>query len=408
MPCNRGTRRKPNWAGYVSYKGKRKWVSGCKTVAEFERTAEKARAQLRARIEKPDAKPVPTCMEFAGAMIQPNGWIRMSWPDGQRCQKDTGRTAKTIRRLRDGLKPFLREFGERPIDSFGRDEALDWILPMGPHVQQSVRQFFNHAHDRELITDNKFARTGASKTKRRVDRPDFEIVSNEQYERLLHCARTSRTDDFVLVIEGAILAVGEAEIRPSEVFALHKDEVDLHENLIGVRWQIDSVTRERVPTKDGDPRWVVSPRLRAHLKILMRNDRTILFPAVRGRCMTLPSWYTHWNAVRVAAGMPSLEFYELKHRALQWMIDPVEDGGLGLDAATAALMAGHDDGGWLISNVYTKVAEHLAKDRAKRAMRNYAERHPNEDCQPPVLARTGWHATSKATRGAKSVTTTTH
>ena len=35
------------------------------------------------------------------------------------------------------------------------------------------------------------------------------------------------------------------------------------------------------------------------------------------------------DAVRAAAGMPSLEFYELKHRALQWMVDPLDDGGLG-------------------------------------------------------------------------------
>jgi hypothetical protein len=79
----------------------------------------------------------------------------------------------------------------------------------------------------------------------------------------------------------------------------------------------------------------------------MQYDRTILFPAIRGGYLSLSNWYPHWNAVRVAAGMVSLEFYELKHRALQWMVDPVEDGGLGLDPATAAQMAGHDDGGWL-------------------------------------------------------------
>jgi hypothetical protein len=27
---------------------------------------------------------------------------------------------------------------------------------------------------------------------------------------------------------------------------------------------------------------------------------------------------------------------ELKHRAIQWMVDPIEDGELGLDPATAA------------------------------------------------------------------------
>jgi hypothetical protein len=49
--------------------------------------------------------------------------------------------------------------------------------------------------------------------------------------------------------------------------------------------------------------------------------------------------------------MPGLDFHELKHRAIQWMIDPVADGGLGLDSATAAEIIGHDDGGYLISTV---------------------------------------------------------
>ena len=58
----------------------------------------------------------------------------------------------------------------------------------------------------------------------------------------------------------------------------------------------------------------------------------------------------------------------LKHRAIQWMIDPVDDGGLGLDFQTVATMVGHDDGGWLISTVYTKLSERRARDRAQRAM----------------------------------------
>ena len=53
------------------------------------------------------------------------------------------------------------------------------------------------------------------------------------------------------------------------------------------------------------------------------------------------------------------------------LVDPVEEDGLGLDHQTAAAMAGHDDGGWLISNVYTKLAER----RAQRAMQAYRQRH---------------------------------
>jgi hypothetical protein len=90
--------------------------------------------------------------------------------------------------------------------------------------------------------------------------------------------------------------------------------------------------------------------------------------------MRQPNWTHYWNAVRVAAGMPGQEFYELKHRAIQWMVDPVDDGGLGLDPATVAEMVGHDDGGWLISTVYTKLGQRRALARAQRAIDIYRGR----------------------------------
>lgn len=387
MAHNRGTRRKPDWCGVVSYKGNRKWVGGCKSMSEYKQAAEQARARLIEEIEKPsERRRVLTVAEFAGAERLQNGRIRMVWPDGQRSQKRHGRTPKTDQRLRESLRLFLREFWDRPLDSFSRDEALSWILPKGPHVQQAVRQFFNHAKDRELILENKFARPGASKHKRRVDRHDFQIVTDEQYARLCACARASCTDDYGLVIEGIIIAEGETAMRPSEIFALHEDELDLSEGAIEVRYQWDSIRRERVPTKDQDRRWViVSPRLHEHLAIMPRYSPTILFPAIRGGYYSLPNFYTRWHAVRAAAGMPSLEFYELKHRAIQWMVDPVEDGGLGLDVQTVAAMVGHDDGGWLISTVYTKLAEQRVRERAKRAMHAYHQRQTTSTRQLHVV-----------------------
>jgi hypothetical protein len=52
--------------------------------------------------------------------------------------------------------------------------------------------------------------------------------------------------------------------------------------------------------------------------------------------------------------MPGLEFYELRHRAIQWMIDPPHDGGLGLDIQSTAHIAGHHDGGYLVCSTYSK------------------------------------------------------
>jgi hypothetical protein len=59
-------------------------------VAEYNEAIERARAELREQVENPDAKRVPTCLEFAGAVIDEDGQISMIWPDGQRCQNRAG------------------------------------------------------------------------------------------------------------------------------------------------------------------------------------------------------------------------------------------------------------------------------------------------------------------------------
>lgn len=392
MPSNRGTRHNPKWVGHAEYKGRKKWVGTHDNMEDYREAERRCLAELREEVDNPSKRRLtaPTVIEFAGATIHENGRITMTWPDGESCQKATGRRDSSVRRLRDGLRPFIREFHDRPIDSFSRDEAVTWTRPKGANVQQAVRQFFNHALDRDLIERNEFIRLGASKRKRRVDRPDFEIITDEQYERLRRAARESRTDNYGLILEGATLAVGDAAMRPGEVFALHRPDIHFPENLIHVRWQLDLDTGKVTWPKDDDGRWVViSPRFRAHLETMPRRGKTIdrtkgeiVFPATRGGYMLRSTWCNLWHSVRASAGMPGQEFYELKHRAIQWMVDPVEDGGLGLDPATVAEMVGHDDGGYLIATVYTKLGRRRALARAQRAMDNYEQR-----TTPPATPR---------------------
>lgn len=177
--------------------------------------------------------------------------------------------------------------------------------------------------------------------------------------------------------------------------ALHHLDVHSAQNLIRVRRQIDLDMGEVTWPKDGDGRWVMmSPRFRAHLETMPRRGKTIdrekgeiMFPAVRGGYMPRSTWSTHWQSVRASAGMPGQEFYELKHRAIQWMVDHAEDGGLGLDPATVAEMVGHDDGGYLIATVYIKLARRRALARAQRAMDDYGERHYTLARPPPSSPR---------------------
>jgi integrase len=219
---------------------------------------------------------------------------------------------------------------------------------------------------------NVFTHLGVRKRTRRVDRPDFEVVSNEQYQRLCRCARASRADSYGLILEGIILAIGEAAMRPGEIFALNHSDVDFAAGLIHVRRQLDLASGVTGWPKDDEPRDIaMSPKLHRHLQIMPRLSPEILFPTPRGRYMRRSTWSAHWHSVRAAAQMPGLEFYELRHRAIQWMIDPPHDGGLGLDIQTTAHIAGHRDGGYLVCSTYSKLAEHRALARTRRAINAY-------------------------------------
>jgi integrase len=352
------------YAVRIKVGGEQHWVGTYATrkeakQAELEALLKRSRVSGRA----------PTVREFAGAVIHEDGKITMRWPDGEPTQKATGRRDSSTRRLREGLRPFVREFADTRMNKITRDEAMTWALPRGANTQQAVRQFFNHALARKLVEENPFTHLGASKRKRRIERPDFQIITNEQYERLLQAARHSRADEYGPIIEGALLAVGEVAMRPGEAFALHPDDVDFQENVIHVRRQLDMDTLKLSWPKDDTARSVVmTPRLRRHLETMPRISPSILLPAPRGGYMSRSNWSKHWHSVRASAGMPGQEFYELKHRAIQWMVDPIEDGGLGLDPPTAAELVGHDDGGYLIATVYTKLGEKRALARAQRAM----------------------------------------
>jgi len=201
--------------GLVFYKGHTKWVGTHPSIAAYKQAEHERLIELREEVDLIEGRRIPTVMEFAGAVIHENDMITMTWPEGQRAHKETERRQSTVRRMREGLKPLVRDFGERQLDSFSRQEALSWALPRGRHVQQSARQFFNHALDRELIASNAFTCLGAIKRTRRVDRPDFEVISDEQYERLCRCAGASRTDSYGLILQGAILASARQPCAPA-------------------------------------------------------------------------------------------------------------------------------------------------------------------------------------------------
>ena len=113
--------------------------------------------------------------------------------------------------------------------------------------------------------------------------PSIAAYKQAEQERLCRCARASRTDSYGLILQGAILAIGEAAMRPGEIFALNHNDIDFAAGLIHVRRQLDLASGVTDWPKDDEPRDIaMSPRLRSHLEIMPRLSEEILFPTPRG------------------------------------------------------------------------------------------------------------------------------
>jgi len=161
-----------------------------------------------------------------------------------------------------------------------------------------------------MAQGRQFTHLGASKRKRRVDRPDFQIITDEQHARLRRCARESRTDDYGLALEGATMSVGETAMRPREIFGLHRPEVHMDTRMIHVRRQLDLATGEVTwPKEDGRTLGAHEPALYAHFQRMPRMGKVIheelgeiMFPSVRGGYMRRSQWCALWNAIRRRGG----------------------------------------------------------------------------------------------------------
>ena len=225
MPHNRGTRRKPNFVGAASYKGRRKWVSGCASVAEYNEALKRARNELREQVENPDAKRVPTvyrvrrCSDRRG---RPD--LHESGPTGSAARSRLGRRDSSVRAHAPSTQAVPA--GVRGATASTASAAMR--RSPGPARRASTYS--------SLCASSSTTRPGADP---RNQFPNSALTSRSAASNgpTSRSSPTSSTRGSCMrphVPHRRLRArgrgdscVGEAAIRPSEIFALHKDEVDL-------------------------------------------------------------------------------------------------------------------------------------------------------------------------------------
>lgn len=199
-----------------------------------------------------------------------------------------------------------------------------------------------------VVSRNPFARLGIS---RGPGRRDEQPPSEEQVWKLIRCARELATQSFAAWLQVAAFS----GLRPGELDALRRANVDLGRSRIRVVEQFSAATRTFTLPKNGQMRDapLTDPAREALLSLPVEGE--FCFAPIRGEHWTASARAYHWKAVRAAAGWEGSLYLATRHFAGSYMVNVLE-----LPSEDVAIALGHTDGGELVSRLYG----HRDRDRA--------------------------------------------
>jgi integrase len=253
---------------------------------------------------------------------------------------------------RERTRAFVERYGSRPMDSIADAVVAEWLAGgVRNGTVPALRAMFNDAASAKggrLVSRNPFARLGIS---RGPGRRDEQPPSEEQVWKLIRCARELATPSF-----GAWLQVAAfSGLRPGELDALRRANVDLGRSRIRVVEQFSAATRTFTAPKNGQMREapLTDPAREALLSLPVEGE--FCFAPIRGEHWTASARAYHWKAVRAAAGWEGSLYLATRHFAGSYMVNVLE-----LPSEDVAIALGHTDGGELVRRLYG----HRDRDRA--------------------------------------------
>lgn len=215
---------------------------------------------------------------------------------------------ETTAKLRWLLGKSIAAFGDLPLSQLDSREIAAWRmeLPRGHRFEatQALRQVLARAIEWQLIEVNP--------AKRGVDNPlppRREMLPFDDPNQLEAVA------DALGAVHGPMVRFAAATgLRPGELIALKRRDVDLDARLIHVRRTFR--TNRLKTTKTDTPRAVPLQRSAVNaIEQLGRPREGLLFPAPEGGILDLHNWRPrHWRPAQHQAGIePIRRVYDLRH-----------------------------------------------------------------------------------------------
>lgn len=265
---------------------------------------------------------------------------------------------------RERTKGFVALYGVRPIAEIDDAVVADWLAGGSRNgTVPALRAMFNDAASAKagrIVRSNPFARLGISRGPgRRHEQPPTE----EQVWKIVRCARELATPSFAAWLQVAAFT----GLRPGELDALRRENVDLDRSRILVVEQFSAATRTFTLPKNGQRREAPLTDPARETLVSLPVESAFCFSSIRGEHWTASARAYHWKAVRAAAGWEGSLYLATRHFAGWYMVNVLD-----LPSEDVAIALGHTDGGELVRRLYGHRDHDRALDRVATAYRQTA------------------------------------
>ena len=153
-----------------------------------------------------------------------------------------------------------------------------------------------------------------------------------------------------------ILFAGYTEIRPGELYALRRE--DIQGQFASISRSFSSCSYEITPPKNGKTRTITIPPVAEDaLLSVPEHVSGLMFETPTGKPWKAGLHNRFWTRLRLLANRPGMDFCCLRHCAATMLL---ERGSTPWDVA---IQLGHTDGGQLVSEVYGHPREDAARAR---------------------------------------------
>jgi integrase len=195
-------------------------------------------------------------------------------------------------------------------------------------------------------------------------RKDIDALTEPQIRDLAQLAERT-AGDYGGEMAAIVLTLAYTGMRPGELCALRRADVDLSKREVVVRASLDGTGKEKAP-KNGRTRIIALPPAAAQAvnDLPERVDSPYVFHSARGHRLSKGSLSYAWRPIAAAWREKSgrdLDLYELRHACATLLLER------GLTPSDVATQLGHTDGGRLVQTLYGHPSEDAARDRLRMA-----------------------------------------